>query len=70
MNTLHRFNTGMNRVLFAGESTITPKVMDDGKWILVNMPVGRCGEEGAFALGVWKFMAEWRCATAGFAEAE
>ncbi len=59
MNTLHRFNTGMNRVLFAGESTITPKVMDDGKWIFVNMPVGRCGEEGAFALGVWKFMAEW-----------
>ena len=59
MNTLHMFNSGKNRLLFATETNITPAVMDQGKWIFVDMPVSRCGEEGGFALGVWKWMTEW-----------
>ena len=58
-NTLHRFNTGTNRLLFSTETNVSPKLLDQGKWIFVNMPVSRCGQEGGFALGVWKFMTEW-----------
>ena len=59
MNTLHCFNSGLNRLLFATENNISPKFMDDGKWLFIDMPISRCGQEGAFALGVWKFMAQW-----------
>jgi hypothetical protein len=59
MNTLHGFNSGTNRLLFATETNISPMLLDQGKWIFVNMPVSRSGQEGGFALGVWKFMTEW-----------
>ena len=59
MNVLHGFNTGVNRWLFATDTTASPLLMDQGKWIFINMPISRCGEEGAFALGAWKYMTEW-----------
>jgi hypothetical protein len=59
MNILHMFNTGLNRQLFATDTTTSPELMDEAKWIFVNMPISRCGEEGAFALGVWKWATEW-----------
>jgi hypothetical protein len=59
MNVLHGFNTGLNRLLFNTETTVTPLAMDEGKWIIVDMPISRCGEEGAFALAFWKYMTEW-----------
>lgn len=58
-NILHAFNSGTNRLLFATDTTVTPSVMDEGKWVFVNMPVSRHGQEGAFALGVWKWATEW-----------
>ena len=59
MTVLHAFATGNNRLLFSTDTTITPRVMDIGKWVFVDMPISRCGQEGAFALGVWKFVTEW-----------
>jgi hypothetical protein len=58
-NSLHLFNTGLNRQLFATVSTVTPEVMDQHKWIFVNMPISRVGEEGAFSLGVFKWATEF-----------
>jgi Type IV secretion-system coupling protein DNA-binding domain len=59
LNTLHVFNSGVNRQLFSTTTNISPKWMDMGAWIFVDQPISRCGVEGAFALGLWKFMAEW-----------
>ena len=60
-NTLHILNTGMNRMLFGTRTTVTPTLMDEAKYIVVNMPTCRLGLEASFALGVWKFIAEWHC---------
>lgn len=59
MNYLHHFVTGWNRKLFSTSSEISPAVMDEGVWVLVDMPISRCGEDGAFALGMWRFLTEW-----------
>ena len=59
MNILHIFNSGNNRLLFATDSTISPDVMDEGKWVFVNQPISSGGEEAAFSLGVWRFLTQF-----------
>lgn len=55
LGLLHVFNTGVVRDLIGGESTISPAVLDEGKWVLVDMPVGIHGVAGAFCAGAWKW---------------
>ena len=59
MNTLHVFVTGQNRLLFSSDTNISPKLVDESKWLFVNMPVSRCGFDGAFAIGVWRLLTQW-----------
>ena len=59
MNVLHIFNSGQNRLLFATDTTISPKLLDEGRFLFIDTPISRCGVEGAFSLGVWKFICQW-----------
>ncbi|HKN85650.1 MAG TPA: hypothetical protein VJV04_02200 [Nitrospiraceae bacterium] len=52
---LHVFNSGVVRSLVSEPSTITPKVMDEGKWVFVDMSVGQYGSSGAFVLNAWRY---------------
>jgi hypothetical protein len=58
MNTLHTFNTGYVRQLLSTTTTITPKVMDEGKFLFINTPIARLGEEGLLILTLWKYFAQ------------
>jgi hypothetical protein len=51
------FCTGMVRALLseAGDTALTPEVMDYGKWIFVDMSAGQYGTEGAFVLNAWRY---------------
>jgi len=55
MGILHVYNTGIVRELISGHTTITPEVMDEGKWVLVDCPVSVYGISGAFIAGAWKY---------------
>lgn len=55
MGILHVFNTGLVRELISTRTTVTPEVMDEGKWVLVDMPVANYGVGGAFVAGAWKY---------------
>lgn len=59
LNFYHILNSGYNRLLFGGDTNLTPEEMDKGKWIFVDMPISRMGMAGSFALGLMKFMTEW-----------
>lgn len=59
MGTLHVFNTGMVRELVSTTTNVSPAVMDEGKWILVDMPISSEGAAGAFILGGWKYLTQW-----------
>ena len=59
MNTLFTFNTGYVRELLSTTTNISPKVMDDGYFVLVNTPIARKGEEGALILAIWKYLSQW-----------
>jgi Type IV secretory system Conjugative DNA transfer len=52
---LHTFNSGQLRALLSEPSTITPAVMERGKWIFVDMSVGQHGSSGAFVLNALKY---------------
>jgi hypothetical protein len=53
--TLHVFVSGQVRELLSGDTTITPAIMDQGKWVFVDMSVGQYGSSGAFVLNAWKY---------------
>ena len=55
MGLLHVFNTGIVHELIGGETTITPAVFDEGKWVLVDMPVANYGAAGSFVSGAWQY---------------
>lgn len=39
MGLLHLLNTGISRYLISTETTVSPAVMEDRKWVMVNMPI-------------------------------
>ena len=51
---LGTFTGGIVRALVSGKSHITPAAIEDGFWILVDMPVSRWGASGQFVNSVWK----------------
>lgn len=48
-------NRGILRELFCEETNITPEAVQDGKIILVNLPVKEFAEVGQFAQVLWKY---------------
>ena len=42
------------RQLFCGETNITPRVMEGGKIIVVDLPVAQYAENGKYAAAIWK----------------
>jgi hypothetical protein len=55
MGILHVFNSGEPRMLLSQETTVSPDVMDQGKWVFVDMSAGQYGSSGAFVLNSWRF---------------
>jgi hypothetical protein len=51
---LHVLCNGVVRDLVATTSNVSPAIMDEGKWVLVDMPVSRYGASGAMVNGLWK----------------
>ena len=48
-------NRGILRELFCGETNITPLAMEEGKIIVIDLPVMDFSEIGRFAAAIWKF---------------
>lgn len=48
-------NRSLLRELFCTDTTITPEVVEDGKIILIDLPVKEFGEVGQFAQALWKY---------------
>jgi hypothetical protein len=55
MNTLHTLNSGEIRLLLSSSSNVSPAMMDQGKWILVNMPAHEKGAGGIAVNAAWKY---------------
>ena len=51
---LATFTGGIVRALVSGKTSLTPAALEDGHWILVDMPVSRWGASGQFVGAVWK----------------
>jgi len=58
MGILHVFNTGIVRELVSTTTNVSPAVFDQGKWVLVDMPISSRGAAGAFILGGWKYFTQ------------
>jgi hypothetical protein len=58
MGILHVLCSGLVRELLSSTTTITPAVMDEGKWLLIDMPVSRYGASGAMVNAAWKLMVQ------------
>jgi hypothetical protein len=48
------FTGGIVRTMLSGKTSISPAVIEDGRWILVDMPVSRWGASGQFVNAAWK----------------
>jgi len=48
------FTGGIVRAMVSGTTNISPAAIEDGKWILVDMPISRWGASGQFVNAVWK----------------
>ncbi len=48
-------NRGVLRELFCTDTTITPQAVENGKIILIDLPVKEFGEVGQFAQVLWKY---------------
>ncbi|HEY7328619.1 MAG TPA: type IV secretory system conjugative DNA transfer family protein [Gemmataceae bacterium] len=59
MGILHVFNTGIVRELVSTTTNVSPAVMDEGKWVLVDLPISSEGTAGAFILAGWKYLTQW-----------
>ena len=42
------------RRLFCGETNITPQALEEGKIIIVDLPISQFGEIGKYAAAIWK----------------
>lgn len=58
MGILHTFNQGIVRELVSTSTNISPAVMDQGKWILVDMPISSYSTAGAFILSGFKYLSQ------------
>jgi hypothetical protein len=50
---LHVLCSGVVRELMATTTNVSPEVMDQGAWILVEAPISRYGSSGAMVNGIW-----------------
>lgn len=48
-------NRGLLREMFCTDTTLTPEAVQDGKIILIDLPVKEFGEVGQFAQVLWKY---------------
>lgn len=46
------------RQLFCGETNITPRAMEDGKFVVVDLPVTQFAEIGKYAAAIWKYCSQ------------
>jgi hypothetical protein len=58
LGPLHVFNQGIVRSLLSEGTTITPEIVEKGKWIFVDMPIGQHGSSGAFVLSSLKYFTQ------------
>lgn len=58
MGILHVFCTGIVRELISTTTNISPVVMGEGKWVLVDMPVSKNGVGTAFIMAMWKYLTQ------------
>lgn len=52
-------NRGIIRELLCGDTNVTPEVAQDGKLILIDLPVKVFGEVGIFVQVLWKYCFQW-----------
>lgn len=52
---LDPLNRGLLRELFCTDTTLTPEAVQDGKIMLIDLPVKEYGEVGQFAQVLWKY---------------
>jgi len=50
---LHVMCSGIVRELMATTTNVSPEVMDQGKWVLVDMPISRHGASGQMINAIW-----------------
>ncbi|MHC5540039.1 type IV secretory system conjugative DNA transfer family protein [Singulisphaera rosea] len=60
LGLLHVLNTGIVRELIAGETNITPAILDEGRSILINMPIVAGDATATFVNVAWKYAVERR----------
>ncbi len=58
MGILHVLCSGGIRELLSTTTNFTPAAMDEGKWLLIDMPVSRYGASGALVNAAWKLMVQ------------
>ncbi|MGC2160610.1 MAG: hypothetical protein WA634_01755, partial [Silvibacterium sp.] len=51
-------NRGILSELFAGETNITPEALEEGKIIVIDLPVTEFLEVGRYAAGIWKYCSQ------------
>lgn len=54
-STIDVLNRGALRELFCGDTNLTPQAAEEGKIIIVDLPVKEFGEVGQFAQVLWKY---------------
>jgi hypothetical protein len=59
MGTLHVFSTGIARTMISGTTNVSPAdIINEGKWIIVNMTTAEYGVAGAFICAGWKYLTQ------------
>jgi hypothetical protein len=48
-------NRGMLKALFCKETNITPQAVEDGKIIVIDLPITEYSEVGLYAAAIWKY---------------
>ena len=51
-------NRGLLKELFCGQTNITPEALEEGKIIVIDLPVTEFLEIGRYAAGIWKYCAQ------------
>ena len=55
LGRLHVFNSGIVRELLGTVTTISPRILDEGAMVLVDMPAANHGLSGTIVAGAWKY---------------
>ncbi|HZU34730.1 MAG TPA: TraM recognition domain-containing protein, partial [Gemmataceae bacterium] len=58
LGILHVLCSGVVRAALSQGTNVTPAVLDQGKWLLIDMPVSRYGASGALVNAAWKLMVQ------------